>query len=150
MGKNVRPLQLPLITLYDERARHIEKLLRRMKFDDALISRRGWYDKWRVEYLHLDEGLPHYRVFCHEQLLGVVRIHSTSDFAYRDGEVAAYLAAVGFTATNTRLVRYGAQTLSGAEVNDVPYLFWHDGITAKKHRPRHTEKPRSRSHIMNV
>ena len=142
-ARPVRPFQLPLFALYDEHARQIERLLMRMKYDDALERRRGWYIDWRVEYLYLESGCPHYRIFHHGQLMGVVRIQANAErgLSYRDRELAAYLAWMGFNSNNTRLVCAGAKTALDARTDELPYLFWSDAVSAKKHRKVRKSSP---------
>lgn len=123
------PFQPPLFVLYDSRAAGIERLLRRMCFDDVLV-RRGY----RLEYLRLDTGLPHYRLYRRGALIGVVRLHNPDDLGYRDREVAMFLAMIGFSPDNTHLVECGAETPEDATTEGLPYLFWYDAESARKRR----------------
>jgi len=99
-----------------------------MCFDDALI--RGWY---RFEYLRLEAGLPHYRLYRRDALLGVVRLSSTN-LGYRDRQVAMFLAGMGFNGANTRFVECGAKTPPDAQVSDLPYLFANEGEGWRKRK----------------
>jgi hypothetical protein len=69
-------------------------LLETMNYDDALVrrERRGW----RVEYLYLDAGLPHYRIYKGAQLFGLVDIRHPNQLMPIQLKLAFYLAALGF------------------------------------------------------
>lgn len=120
--------QLPLL-LYDSTARDLYGLIRRMVYDDALV-RRGW----RVEYLYLSKGFPHYRLYHGGALVGLVHVRSPHRLDETQRQLAAYLAGVGFTRANTSLREYGARTPQAAHRRDVPCLF---KLAPRKNESRH-------------
>lgn len=85
--------QQPL-PLFDVAAALVLARLEGMNYDDALIrhERRGW----RIEYLYLDAGLPHYRIYKGEQLFGLVDIRHPNQLMPIQLKLAFYLAALGF------------------------------------------------------
>lgn len=117
---------------YDDTARRLERrLLWRMALNDALVRRY-----WRLERVHLDEGREHYRLYFHGALIGIVDILSQACGAEVDRRLACYLAAVGFTVHNTRLIPLGARTPDTAPKYGVPTLFEAPSNRPKTHRQR--------------
>jgi len=110
-------IQLPLL-LYDDVAREVERAIRRLAYDDALV-RRGW----RLEYVRLSYGLSHFRLYRGSRLVGIVDVRSRSVLPRVHHNLAAYLAGLGFTARNTRLVTFGAKTPLDAKKHRMPKLF---------------------------
>jgi hypothetical protein len=51
----------------------LERRLRTLHFDQALVT-----DDWRVEYLYLEKGYPHWRLYRRFQLIGSVILHADS------------------------------------------------------------------------
>ena len=96
--------QLPLL-LYDSVAIAMERLLWRLKYDDALV-RHGW----RCEYLYLIEGLPHFRLMCGPVVVGVVDIRAPSQLPRIRRQLTMFLAGCGFTPGNSEVVVFGAKT----------------------------------------
>lgn len=87
-------------------------------YDQGLYSRPSGL---RLEWVQLEYGLPHYRLYKGKLLIGVVDIHSTRKLDRTQRRLAAYLMAFGFHPDNVRVVR--AYTPLNAEKWRVPHLF---------------------------
>lgn len=112
------PFQPPLL-LFDDVAQHIERTLRRMRYDDVLMAhRRGW----RLEYVRLAYGLAHYRLYRGKQLVGILDVSTPRKLPTIHRDLAAYLAGMGFTPKNLRLVVAGSRTPLDAPKHRVPAL----------------------------
>lgn len=110
--------QPPLLLYGDSTSQQLERLIHRMCLDDALV-RRGW----RLEYVQLEYGLPHYRLLKGGELVGVQDVRSPRVLPRIHRQLAAYLAGIGFTPERARLVVFGAQTPLDADKWRVPHLF---------------------------
>lgn len=112
-------IQLPLL-LYDDVAQEVERAIRRMCLDDVLMAqRRGW----RLEYVRLSYGLTHYRLYKGKKLVGIVDVRSRSVLPRVQKNLAAYLAGLGFTPKNTRLIEAGSRTKLDAQKHRLQHLF---------------------------
>jgi hypothetical protein len=112
------PFQRPLL-LYDDTARELERrFVRRMYIDDALV-RRGW----RLERVWLNAGREHYRLYRGAELVGVVDVTTPTKLSAIQHNLAAYLAGLGFTPDNARLIECGAKTRLEANKWYVDQLF---------------------------
>lgn len=113
--------QLPLL-LYDSTARQMERLIARMALDDALV-RQGW----RLERCYLNTGREHYRLYKVEgrvmTLVGVADVTIPARLAYVQHQLGMYLAGIGFTVRNSRLIIYGSRTDLAASKYKVGQLF---------------------------
>lgn len=114
----VPPFQPPLRLYGDDVSVELEWLIRKMAYDDAPV-RRGW----RLEYLALAHGFKHYRLYKGGIVIGVQDIRSPSVLPRIQRHLAAYLAGIGFTPDNTRLVVFGARTSLSAPKHGIPRLF---------------------------
>lgn len=92
-------------------------LIRRMCYDDAVLC-----GQYRVEYLHLDAGLPHYRLYCVETLVGVARIRHPSRLRVLQMALARYLICIGFDPYTAALRRGFATTPPNAKTTRLPVL----------------------------
>lgn len=114
------PGQRPLM-LYDATAREMERMVKRMCLDDAIVRRN-----WRLERLQLSYGREHYRLYWRaggvEIVVGVLDVLCRSDRARVERQIAMYLAAVGFAPRNAKLVICGARTDLDAPKHYLPRL----------------------------
>lgn len=102
------------------------RVLRRLSFDDVLLC-----GKWRLEWLLLERGYPHYRLSYSRHLFGVAHVPieygrpliGTPVMAAAQAQMAAYLWRIGCSVR--RLVHRpgAAQTPLCARVKSLPVLF---------------------------
>lgn len=114
----VATLQLPL-PLYDRTAVQVERLVSQLCYDDALVFRRYW----RLEYLYLERGLPHYRFYLKGALVGVVDVRAPTMLSITQRRLGMYLAGCGCTKANSTILIGGAHTPMDAPKRDLPLLF---------------------------
>ena len=69
------------------RTQRLHWLIRRMCYDDTLIF-RNWHV---VEYLYLERGLPQYRVFRGDELIGVARIRHPARLKFVQSALVDFL-----------------------------------------------------------
>ncbi len=110
--------QPPLLLWGDDTSQQLERMIRKMCYDDALV-RRGW----RLEYVQLEYGFPHYRLMKGGELVGVQDVRSPRVLPRIHRKLAAYLAGVGFTPERSKLVVFGAKTPLDADKWRYPHLF---------------------------
>jgi hypothetical protein len=96
----------------------LERLIRKLCYDDALLF-TNWYS---VEYLHLDRGLPQYRVYFGESLVAVMHIRHPARLRFVQPALAYYLAGKGCDPDSALLLEGGALTPPDAKVRDLPVL----------------------------
>ncbi|NJM55322.1 MAG: hypothetical protein HC841_04875 [Verrucomicrobiae bacterium] len=104
------------LPLYDSAARRVERLLGRMCFDDVLA-----WGPYRLEYLYLERGLPHYRLYQRGALIGVVDVRPPNMLGALHRQMAIYFAAYGCGA-DARLLTAKARTPMNAPKRDLPRL----------------------------
>lgn len=117
----------------DVRTVRMERRLRRMRYDDALV-----FASWRLELLYIGSGLPHFRLYDGARVFGVARIYTSHADLGRSGNLeemrrllAAYLVFWRWTAERAQYVPHGAQTPLCA-TTDHEYAL----VTAKAERHR--------------
>lgn len=93
-------------------------LIRRMCYDDSLIF-RNWHV---VEYLYLEKGLPQYRVFRGDELIGVARVRHPARLALVQVALVQFLAARGCNPRTAIFLEGTALTPLNAKVRDLPAL----------------------------
>lgn len=96
----------------------LQWLVYQMSFDDLLVF-RNWH---AVEYLYLEKGLPHYRVFRGDELIGVARIRHPAQTAVVQSKLVQFLAARGCNPRTAILLEGTALTPLNAKVRDLPAL----------------------------
>lgn len=113
---------LPLY-LFDDTAAELERMIWRLTIDDVL-ARRGW----RLEYVRLLAGATHYRLYricrARVKLVGIVDVMAYQRGLEVDRKMAVYLAGIGFTPANTRILIGAAQTPLEASKQRLPRLFY--------------------------
>lgn len=118
MKRDVLYWQPPLL-LHDRTAKRMTQMVRQMCYDDVLL--RGW--QWRLEYLSLDDGFPHYRlVYRNMWVVGLVDIRSPARLGAIQRDLGALLAGYGWTPERTRLVQFAARTPLDASKHYLPHL----------------------------
>lgn len=111
-------IQLPL-PLFDRTAADVERLIGKLCYDDALVFRRYW----RLEYLYLERGFPHYRLYRQGMIVGVVDIRAPTVLSGIQRRLGMYLAGCGCTKGNGHICIGGALTPLDAPKRDLPRLF---------------------------
>lgn len=93
-------------------------LIRRMCYDDSVIFRN-----WNVvEYLYLEKGLPQYRVFRGDELIGVARVRHPARLGLVQLSLVQFLAARGCNPRTAIFLEGTALTPLNAKVRDLPVL----------------------------
>lgn len=87
-------------------------------YDDALRCGR-----WRLEYLCLEYGTPHYRLFDGERLVGIQNIRTPRLLPRVQRNLASYLISLGFKPEHIKIIPHGAKTPLEAGKYGVPSLF---------------------------
>jgi len=119
MGERTVRIKPQMLLLYgDEQSTRLKRALDEMVFDDVLVQK-----PWRVEYVVLDSGFSHYRLYYRRELVGIRDITSPSLIpAIRRG-MAAYLAQIGFSDARYEMVPAGARTALDDTKHRIPPLF---------------------------
>lgn len=118
---------MPELILSDD-ARRVLVHIRKMIYFDALHgidTSNGTIQlsPYRLEYVHLNQGKPNYRLYKRDELIGIVRIHGVSKLEEKQQQLAVYLAGIGFSPRTVRIIHDGAVTPLDASSNRLPYLF---------------------------
>lgn len=100
------------------RTQRLHWLIRRMCYDDTLIF-RNWHV---VEYLYLERGLPQYRVFRGDELIGVARIRHPARLKFVQSALVDFLVQRGCNPRSAVLIEGLALTPLDAKVRDLPAL----------------------------
>lgn len=107
-----------MITFAPTLTDRLTRLFRRMCYDDMLVF-PNWHS---VEYLYLERGLPHYRIFHADTLIGVVHVRHPSRLPFIQSELALYVARMGCDPCAALLLEGAALTPPDAKVRDLPVL----------------------------
>lgn len=114
------PVTHLLLPIYGEDEAELEETLREyMHVDDALICEER---RLRLEYVYLQQGYPHYRLYRRGALYGIANV--TTPHKARDVQrnMVMVLTAMGFTPENTRLRKCGARTPIELRKDHMPYF----------------------------
>lgn len=98
-------------------ATNMVKLFQKLSYGDALV-RRGY----RFEYVQLERGFPHYRLYKGDTLIGIQDVRSPKVLPRIWNDLAACLMQYGFTPQNSYIVICGARTPWNAPKWASPYL----------------------------
>lgn len=117
----VDPILQPPLLLFDQTAIELERQIRRLHYDDALL-----FGQWRIEYVKLLKGHPQYRVYHRGHLVGVVNVRAEDiEKCMRIRQVIAiYLAALGWSSDPLQIQfwRHGKITPLSASTYKLPDL----------------------------
>lgn len=113
-----RPRQTMMLAFGDRQSADLEAMIRFMWLDDALVQR-----PWRLEYLYLDVGFTHYRLFHRGQVVGIRDVTSVELLPQIQRGMAALLAQLGVHAHIAQIIPCGARTPLDAKKHRLPTLF---------------------------
>ncbi len=124
--KTTTPLWVSLLTHYLQEVSEQEKWLtaprtwalarqlRKMCFDDAWVA-----GPWRLEYLCLEKGFPHYRIYHQGKFFGQVDVRATASLPVIQQRLAVFLVHMGFE----KRIYSAAKTNLDAGTNRLNRLF---------------------------
>jgi hypothetical protein len=105
------------------------RVLERLAYDDAIL----FDDGSRLEYVHLDEGKPQFRLYESDlRLIGVVLVHADAYLPAIHRRLTAYLEQRGTPLRRVQYKECGALTPAGAKVHYLPQLFRYAPKAKKK------------------
>jgi hypothetical protein len=128
------------------RVLRMRRLLERLCYDDALEYQwmlRGRRKKMRIEYLHLNKGFPHFRVYAGRRLIGAVYIRHQNVYTRETQLLAEHLVDIGVEPLKVLLQERGAATSMSAPMRDLP-RFWWDEERLAKNRERQRKRRTTR------
>jgi hypothetical protein len=128
----LKPHKVMLMLYGDRQSILLERILRDMHLDDALVQR-----PWRLEYVMLETGFPHYRLYRNKKVVGIRDITSPKLMRVIAQGMAAYLAQLGFRENRCELRIAAARTALDSKKHRLPPLFLLSGEDRKGRKAAH-------------